>query len=584
MQFLTRLAILITTLVLAACGGGGGGDGTGGLNPAKPETPPGPSALQLNMTAVTLQPSATAEVAVFGGTPPYTVTSSEQTVAQATVVSAPARILITGGLVASGATADLVLTDAAGQTATVKVTIQYPALAVAPSALSISAGDTASFVVNGGVPPYALFATNPGSVSLSPTTLHARGATAAITALGATSQPASIVLTDAVGSSVSVTVTVGAATSLLQSLAVTPAVGTGSSVAAGGLAVVTLDAAESMAGRQIRFERRSGAWQFEAGPGVSLDGSTATVTIDAAGQALTRLQANADALTQSAVVRAVDVLEPARFLDSVFTITGALLGVTPDTFIAQNSTAPCGGQTAAFQVYGGQPPYTVASTRPVSAQVLTPNVSSSGGTFLVLAGNQCDGTSGPTNLYVRDAVGASTVVKFYNLGGAPTSALTVSPETMSLVTGQTAAFSLQNGTLPFTVASSNTAVASVSAVAGSPTAYHVHANAPGTALVTITDATSQSVSVAVTVAASSTLKVTPASVSARISAGSAMFVASGGQAPYSALSSVPAVATLTQTAPGQFTATFGGTLGMTDIVVQDATGQVVSATLTVTNN
>jgi hypothetical protein len=581
---LVELAAFVAVLLAAACGGGGvGGDGTGGLAPAQPPAAPPAPSLQLNTSAVELQPGETADVAILSGTPPYTVSTSSSAVAHAVVADAPARIVVSGGMVVRGSTADLTLTDAAGKTATVKVTVNYPAISVAPLSLSIAAGDSAPFVVNGGVPPYQLVVTDSNALALSTASLPARGSSASVQARGITQQPASVVVTDAVGTSISITVTTSAASALLQSLVVAPTDSTGTSVAAGTAAAVTLQASAAMAGHQVRFERRSGDWRFDPGDGVPVDGSSATVTVGSTGLAVARLHADETALTQSAVVRAVDVTDSTKFLDSVFTIAGLALGVTPDTFVAQNGSAACGGQVAAFQVLGGKPPYVVASTRPTSAQVLTPNVSASGGAFTVLAGPQCDGTSGPTNIFVRDAAGASTVVKFYNVGGVPTAALSVVPDTIQLVVGQTAAFSVQNGTLPFTVSSSNPAVATASAVPGSLTAYNVVAHAPGNALINITDATSQAVSVAVTVVPTSALKVTPATVSARLSAGTAVFVVSGGQAPYTAVSSVPAVATLTQTAPGQFTAIFAGTLGTTDIVVQDANGQVASSTLTVTN-
>jgi subtilisin family serine protease len=158
-------------------------------------------------------------------------------------------------------------------------------------------------------------------------------------------------------------------------------------------------------------------------------------------------------------------------------------------------------------------------------------------------------------------------------GGLPVQ-VTVSPNTASLSVGDTLQFAASGGTAPYSWSSSNPAVASINGTG------LLSANAPGSVLVTATDANGvagSSSTISVTTVAP--LVVTPAT--ATLSVGQSLnFSASGGVAPYGWNSSNPAVASI-DAISGTLSAVSAGT---TTVTVTDNSGASAnSAAITVTN-
>lgn len=175
---------------------------------------PTPGALFLAAPAtVTVAPGAApAGYAIGGGSPPYTVQSSNVAVTSAAVVGA--RLNITG-LTLGNAT--VTVFDAAGAQASVLVTVSSStgvALAVSPSGASGSVGDVLTFVLRGGSPGYTLSSNNTSIVQLSASSLSTSGSSFTATLKGA--GDATVTVSDAQNQTAPFVVSVGTASPQLR--------------------------------------------------------------------------------------------------------------------------------------------------------------------------------------------------------------------------------------------------------------------------------------------------------------------------------------------------------------------------------
>ena len=137
-------ASICALLLLAACGGGGG----------SPGTTPGTGALTVGgLTAVSLQVGASTlnPIPIRGGTPPYTVASSNEAVAQAWIGAD--NHLVLGGRNAGSATVTVL--DRAGARVSLAVTVA-PILqlsSTAPAAFTLGVAELRNFSVAAAWPP-----------------------------------------------------------------------------------------------------------------------------------------------------------------------------------------------------------------------------------------------------------------------------------------------------------------------------------------------------------------------------------------------------------------------------------------------
>lgn len=152
MRFLTYLASLLFATFLAACGGGGGSPGLPSITPT-PITTTAPSNLVLAVGA------AQSYVIIGGAFPMRAISSSNTQVATAVLDGNNFWI---GGQ--SSGSADIVITDARGQLATIAVTVENLTAfyTTAPAALAMSPNSSArEFTIFGGQPPYRVVSDNP---------------------------------------------------------------------------------------------------------------------------------------------------------------------------------------------------------------------------------------------------------------------------------------------------------------------------------------------------------------------------------------------------------------------------------------
>ena len=126
----------------------------------------------------------------------------------------------------------------------------------------------------------------------------------------------------------------------------------------------------------MKFDVVSGAFFIQSNNPAQPLVSTLTVTSDANGTATVTLQATVNAPTQPAQLRATEVTT-GNSVNGVFTIVqqtdgSAILSVVPETAtITGADTATCSsGFRVDYFIYGGTPPYTVASTFPIGATLL----------------------------------------------------------------------------------------------------------------------------------------------------------------------------------------------------------------------
>ena len=126
----------------------------------------------------------------------------------------------------------------------------------------------------------------------------------------------------------------------------------------------------------MRFDVVQGNYSISStAPGQPLVQST-TVTTDQNGNATVRLVVPANAATQIATIRATDVtggssvvgqFTIAQFVDGSAVLTVIPTGVT--TFTGPDTTQCSSGGQATFYVFGGTPPYTVATNFPSAVTI-----------------------------------------------------------------------------------------------------------------------------------------------------------------------------------------------------------------------
>ncbi len=206
-----------------------------------------PAPLSVDPTALSLVPGDDGAITVTGGTAPYSAGSSNESAATESVSGNT----VTVTAVADG-TADITITDNAGSSETVSVTVQT-VLSVQPDTFTLSVGELGTATVSGGTGPYSVSSGNESVATASIAT-----STVTITAVAAGT--ATITVSDNAGDSETISVTVTAA------LAVSPS---SLSLNPGDTGTVTIS------GGSGSYLANSGNTSIAT---VSLSGSTLTVT------------------------------------------------------------------------------------------------------------------------------------------------------------------------------------------------------------------------------------------------------------------------------------------------------------------
>jgi len=341
-------------------------------------------------------------------------------------------------------------------------------LFVLPPTITVYSHTPATLTVSGGAAPYAAFSSNS---AILPVGQIVNGATVVLLPNDvAADTNVVITIQDAIGQTATSAVTVRAAP-IFNTLTITPArtaCGT-NAVCSGDLAtakvVVTGNGGAGIPGRTVKFDVVSGAFFILSNNPAQPLVSTLTVVSDSTGSATVTLQAAVNAPTQPAQLRATEVAS-GNSVNGVFTIVqqtdgSAILSVVPDTAtITGSDTLHCSSNFRVdYYIYGGTPPYTVASTFPSGATLLNSRVEVSGGFFGVVTNGTC---VNPLVFTIVDSVGRQTKANLINQPGTtepptpptpPTpGALVVTPTSQTPSTtcvGKTFQYLVTGGTTPY---------------------------------------------------------------------------------------------------------------------------------------
>jgi hypothetical protein len=332
-------------------------------------------------------------------------------------------------------------------------------LQVLPASATVFPGVPTDFSVSGGTPPYTTFTDNNVVISAPPIT-GSTGSGFKFTVIAQNvnaDTPVNVTVRDVVGATLQAGLTVKP-TTLNNTVTITPIAPTGTGCAglcSGGDADVTVTAilnGVTLANRAIRFSVFQGDFRFVT-PGTNVLVTTITLNTDEVGVARARIQATVTAPTQSATLTTTDT-QTGLVRSTNFVIAQATSGVGILSTLPSGSTTftgakpgvgiaaqcPSGGIVDMY-IFGGTPPYTVASPLPTYLSVFPTIVTTNGGSFRVTQ-NGC----GSSQLIVADAQNrsietASVISVVGPAGDAPPAAvptaLTVTPTTHTLLCGQT---------------------------------------------------------------------------------------------------------------------------------------------------
>ena len=208
-------------------------------------------------------------------------------------------------------------------------------------------------------------------------------------------------------------------------------------------------------------------------------------------------------------------------------------------------TIPVGGLPTTYTIGGGTAPYTATSS---NTSVVITSISS-GGTTLSITGM----AAGTANVVVRDTAGKTITIAVEVQGGSIADLFTTSPPAITIpAIGGSQIFTIGGGTAPYTVASTNTNVATAS-VAG--TMLTILGMADGVANIQVIDAASKTLTIAVNVATGTGFKVVTSSAITWTIMGCpattpySLYFINGGVPPYTVSSDNPLIAAVLAAPP-----------------------------------
>jgi hypothetical protein len=527
MKYLKIVSVIAMLMVLVACGGSSNRDELAAAGTPAVLYSSAPSAL----TVVAAAPAS--PFSIGGGTPPYSASSSNASVATATVSGSS--LNIAGGLVGN---ATVLILDSKGARVEIALTVSAPQAAptlrtTAPSDITLAAGATNSFSIFGGTPPYLTSSSNASVV-----TSGVNGNS--ISVIGVARGTGNILVLDATGAQVAITVTVGSTT-------VTPLFTSASSAVA-----LTVGAAD------VTYTIGGGVPPYSAS---SSNLGVATASVSGTSLSLKGLT------TGSATAVVLD--STGSKIDITLTVGSG----TPVT--AFRTTAPSAitlgvGSTDAFTMSGGTPPY-VASTS--NSGVAT--VSVNGGS-LSIAGK----ATGSANILALDATGAQVAIAVTVGSTNITPLFTSASSAVSLTAGAPdVVYSIGGGVPPYSASSSNLGVATASV---SGTSLSLKGLSSGSGSVVVLDSTGTRVEITLTVGSSTAVTALRTTAPSAITLGvgtTNTFTISGGVPPYISSPSNTGVATTTVT--GTTLNITGVATGVAQVLALDSTGTQVVISVTV---
>lgn len=291
-------------------------------------------------------------------------------------------------------------------------------------------------------------------------------------------------------------------------------------------------------------------------PGYQANSSTAAASVSVSGTTLT--------ITGSGGGTATVTVKDST---GAFVTISVKVGTGLDLF----TTAPSdvivgvGAQSSEFTIGGGSAVYAVTSGNSAIAQVV-----SSGNRFVIVGV-----TGGKTVVSVKDTIGG--VVNINVTVGSADPLFSTAAGDISLGVGAATTYTVGGGAGPYTVGSSNVAVATASI---SGTKLTITGVSVGTASVVIRDATTGNVTIKVTVGSTADLFTSaPAALVVGIGTSTPTFTIGGGSQIYTISSSNTQIATVGING-NKFTIT-GISAGTAQVVVRDSNGQISPIAVTV---
>lgn len=488
-------------------------------------------------SAVSVNVGATASYAIGGGKPGYTVSSSNNAVVQ--VAKNGNDFLITG--VAAGS-AQVAIVDSTGAALSVGVTVGSGGAAAdlfstAPGNVVVGVGATASYLIGGGKPAYAVASSNAAVA-----TVATNGSAFIIS--GVSAGTAQVLVSDAQGASLAIGVTVGSAGVPATPVTFFTTAPTAATVAPGATASYAVD---------------GGTAPYAVS---SSNAAVASVSISGKNYVITGVSAG------TAVISAFDAAGAA--VSSTITVGAG------GSSTALYSTAPAAvtiaaADTATFTAGGGSAPYSVSTANAGVAKIAL-----TGNTFTITAI-----APGATQVHVFDASGTSLTIAVTVPAPPGTALFTTAPGAVIVGIGASPSYSVGGGTGSYSVSSSNAAVASAS-LAGSTVT--INAVSAGSATVVVSDSAGTAVPISVTVTQATPVSIVVSPGAATGNVGDTLtFQVSGGTPGYTIVINNTSVATVAPASVGSGGGSFVVTLrnvGSTSATITDAAGQVTSLPIT----
>jgi hypothetical protein len=272
-------------------------------------------------------------------------------------------------------------------------------LTVLPTSTTVYSGVPAVLTVTSGTAPFSVFSSN---ASILPGTSTSSTTIPLLANQVNANTPVNLTVQDATGQQVPVAVTVSPSLLLPASITIT-----GNPVCAGSNAtlcsgqdgtatvVVTGVGGATLAGRPVRFDVVLGQFSLIAANS-TVPAQTVTVLTDQNGIAAVTLRVPVNAVTQFATLRATDVTSGSsvigQFTIAQFVNGNSVLSVIPTgttTFTGRDTAHCADAGVASFYIFGGTPPYTVATNFPTAVSLIGVPVLASGGSFSVAPNGTC---------------------------------------------------------------------------------------------------------------------------------------------------------------------------------------------------
>jgi hypothetical protein len=343
-------------------------------------------------------------------------------------------------------------------------------LAITPSVATAYSGSPFVFTVTGGSQPYTILSSDQ---AVLPVVGTLNGNTLVITpnSVGADT-PVTLTVRDASGQTTTALITVKPSLLLPASITITGnpnCAASGADLCSGqdGTATVQVigPAGAPLAGRDVRFDVVQGAFSISSTAAGQPLVQSLTVTTDQNGNATVRLVVPVNAATQVATIRATDLTSGSsvvgQFTIAQFVNGNSVLSVIPTgttTFTGPDTEHCSNGASATFYIFGGTPPYTVATNFPGAVSISGQPVQRSGGGFTITTNGTC--FTGLT-FAITDAAGRTlltppTASNVFGTAEPPPSALIIFPKSYDLsasggCTGKTLPFTVAGGTPPYSV-------------------------------------------------------------------------------------------------------------------------------------